>query len=114
MRGMRYSVNQKRRALKMWLVEKVDVKKVAYRMKCDERTLWRWKSKYDGTAESLQNGSTVPHTPNPKSHTEKEVCAIKRIFDEYPDISYAEALCFEKKLKKFQKTTEKCLTNHIC
>lgn len=54
MRGMRYSVNQKRRALKMWLVEKVDVKKVAYRMKCDERTLWRWKSKYDGTAESLQ------------------------------------------------------------
>lgn len=91
MRGMRYSVNQKRRALKMWLVEKVDVKKVAYRKKCDERTLWRWKSKYDGTAESLQNGSTVPHTPNPKSHTEKEVCAIKRIFDEYPDISYAEA-----------------------
>lgn len=29
MRGMRYSVNQKRRALKMWLVEKVDVKKAA-------------------------------------------------------------------------------------
>lgn len=49
MRGMRYSVNQKRRALKMWLVE-----------------------------------------------------------------NSAVLMCFEKNLKKFQKTIEKCLTNHAC
>lgn len=91
MRGMRFTANQKKHALKMWLVDKEDIAKVAYRTKCDERTLWRWKAKYDGTLESLQNGSTVPHTPSPKAHTQTEIEHIKKIFEENPDISYAEA-----------------------
>lgn len=91
MRGMRFTANQKKHALKMWLVDKEDITKVAYRTKCDERTLWRWKAKYDGTLESLQNGSTVPHTPSPKAHTQTEIEHIKKIFEENPDISYAEA-----------------------
>ena len=89
MRGMRFTANQKKHALKMWLVDKEDITKVAYRTKCDERTLWRWKAKYDGTLESLQNGSTVPHTPSPKAHTQTEIEHIKKIFEENPDISYA-------------------------
>ena len=92
MKGMRFSANQKRYALKMWLEDKVDISKVAYRTKCTERTLWRWKAQYDGTLESLQNGSCVPHTPSPKAHTQTEVEHIKKIFEEHPNISYAEAL----------------------
>ena len=91
MRGMRFTANQKKHALKLWLEEKEDITKVAYKTKCDERTLWRWKAKYDGTLESLENGSTVPHTPSPKAHTQSEVEHIKKIFEENPDISYAEA-----------------------
>lgn len=91
MRGMRFTANQKKHALKLWLEEKEDITKVAYKTKCDERTLWRWKAKYDGTLESLENGSTVPHTPSPKAHTQSEIEHIKKIFEENPDISYAEA-----------------------
>lgn len=91
MRGMRYTVNQKRRALKMWISDKENISKVAHKMKCNERTLWRWRSQYDGTPESLQNGSCVPHTPNPKAHTPAEIERIKKIFEENPGISYAEA-----------------------
>jgi hypothetical protein len=88
---MRFTANQKKHALKLWLEEKEDITKVAYKTKCDERTLWRWKAKYDGTLESLENGSTVPHTPSPKAHTQSEIEHIKKIFEENPDISYAEA-----------------------
>ena len=91
MRGMRFTANQKRHALKMWLVDKVDITKVAYRTKCDERTLWRWKAKYDGTLESLENGSCVPHTPHPKAHKKNEIADIEKMFKDNPDISYAEA-----------------------
>lgn len=91
MKGMRYSAKQKRGALKMWLEDNIDIIKVAYKMKCTERTLYRWKSQYDGTLESLQNGSCIPHTPHPKAHTQNEVEHIKRIFEKYPDISCAEA-----------------------
>lgn len=91
MRGMRFSPQKKQYALKMWLEEKVDIAKVAYRMKCTERTLWRWKSQYDGTPESLANASSRPHTPHPNSHTQNEIEQIKKIFEENPNISYSEA-----------------------
>ena len=52
MRGVRFSPYEKRRALKRWLDEKEDIFKVAKQTKCSERTLWRWKSQYDGTLES--------------------------------------------------------------
>ena len=91
MRGIRYTANQKAYALKLWLTDKVDIKKVAYKMKCDERSLWRWKSAYDGTKESLENKSSRPHTPSPKAHTARETEKIKEIFAEHPNISYTEA-----------------------
>ena len=89
--GVRLTARQKQYALKMWLENKVDITKVAYRTKCTERTLWRWKAQYDGTLSSLENKSSKPHTPHPKSHTENEVAEIKRIFEKNPNISYSEA-----------------------
>lgn len=92
MRGVRYSAREKEYALKLWLIDKVDILKVAKKMKCTERSLWRWKAKYDGTLASLKNGSSRPHTPHPNSHTQEEICYIKEIFENNPDISYTEAL----------------------
>lgn len=92
MRGVRFSPYEKRRALKRWLDEKEDIFKVAKQTKCSERTLWRWKSQYDGTLESLNNASSKPHTPHPNAHTEEEAAHIKELFDDNPNISYAEAL----------------------
>ena len=91
MRGMRYTARQKRYALKLWLEKRVDVVKVAYLMKCHERTLWLWKAKFNGTMESLENKSCAPHTPNYKAHKKDEIEHIKDIFEKNPDISYTEA-----------------------
>ena len=87
MRGMEYTARQKQAALKMWLVDKVDILKVAYTFKCTERSLWRWKSKYDGTLQSLENGSKVPLTPHPNAHSAQEEEHIRELFDENPDLS---------------------------
>lgn len=91
MRGMRYSPNQKQHALKLWLIDKVDIIKVAYKMKCTIQTLYRWKKAYDGTLDSLKNASSRPHTPHPNSHTDSEVEMIKKMFESNPNISYSEA-----------------------
>lgn len=92
MRGVRFTIREKERALKMWLIEKEDVLCVARKFKTTEQTLYRWKKKYDGTKESLQNKSSRPHTPHPNSHTAEEQEYIRRLFEERPDISYVEAL----------------------
>lgn len=91
MKSVKYSAKEKYNALTMWLNNKEDILKVSKKFKCSERTLWRWKAKYDGTLDSLQNGSTVPHTPSPKAHTQTEIENIKKVFDANHDISYAEA-----------------------
>lgn len=53
MKGVRYTAREKEYALRLWLTEKVDVFKVAKKIKCTERSLWRWKAQYDGTLASL-------------------------------------------------------------
>lgn len=92
MRGIKYSANEKQRALDMWLKNGRDILYVAKHFKCTERTLWRWKAKYDGSIESLENGSSVPHTPSLKAHTKTETEHIIELFKENPDITYSEAL----------------------
>ena len=42
------------------------IKKLAEEYDVTERSIRRWCSKYDGTTESLKNGSHVPLTPHPK------------------------------------------------
>ena len=92
MRGVRFTIREKERALKMWLKDHEDVSCVARKVKCAEQTLYRWKKRFDGTRESLKNKSSRPHTPHPNSHTAEEKAYIRQIFDEQPNISYAEAL----------------------
>ena len=92
MRGLKFSAKEKEKALKMWLVEKKDIFYVCKKSRCTERSLWRWKSQYNGTLESLANRSSRPITPHKLSHTESERAAIVAIFTEHPDISYTEAL----------------------
>ena len=63
---------------------------VCHRYHCSERTLWRWKSKYDGTTESLENKSHRPHTPHPKSQTEEEKKHIRDLLKRNPHIGLNE------------------------
>lgn len=91
-RGVRFTIREKERALKMWLGDHEDVLCVARKVKCTEQTLYRWKKRYDGTRESLQNKSSRPHTPHPNAHTKEEQEYIRKLFEEQPNISYAEAL----------------------
>lgn len=92
MKGIKYTAREKEKALKMWLNDKADILRVAKKFKCTEQTLYRWRAKWDGTRESLENKSSRPHTPHPKSHTAQEEEYIRELFKEQPDISYAEAL----------------------
>ena len=72
MKGIKYTAREKEKALKMWLIDKADILRVAKKFKCTEQTLYRWRAKWDGTRESLENKSSRPHTPHPKSHTAQE------------------------------------------
>lgn len=92
MRGVRFTAREKERALKLWLEKGESVFEVAHKLKCCEQSLYRWKQRYDGTRESLKPKSSRPHTPHPNAHTAAEQAYIKKLFDEQPDISYAEAL----------------------
>ena len=40
------------------------------------KTIYRWREKYDGTAQSLKNKSRRPHS-HPNQHTEEEIKMIK-------------------------------------
>lgn len=92
MKGIKYTAHEKEKALKMWLVDKVDIFLVAKRTKCTIQSLYRWRRAYDGSEESLQNKSSRPHTPHPNAHTPEETAQIAEVFKSHPDISYAEAL----------------------
>lgn len=92
MKGIKYSAREKEKALKMWLIDKVDILRVSKKFKCTERSLWRWKSQYNGTLESLANHSSRPHTRHKMAHTDAERAAIIDIFAKNPDISYIELL----------------------
>ena len=39
---------------------------------CHRDNIRRWNNSYDGTLESLENGSSVPLTPHPDAHTKEE------------------------------------------
>jgi len=54
-----------------------------------ERSIWRYKSLYDGTLQSLENGSSVPAS-HPNQHTETEIKNIKEVLEKHPYISVEE------------------------
>lgn len=83
-----YTAKEKERALKLW--ETSTTEWVCHRYHCSERTLWRWKAKYDGTTQSLENKSHRPHTPHPNSQTEEEVKHIYDLLKRNPHIGLNE------------------------
>ncbi len=55
---------------------KYGVTKAAIKFKMHRKTIYRWREKYDGTAESLKNKSRRPHR-HPNQHTQEEIKLIK-------------------------------------
>lgn len=56
--------------------EKKGVTAAARRYNVGRATIYRWKERYDGTLQSLQDRSHRPHS-HPKQHTEEEIKLIK-------------------------------------
>ena len=52
------------------------VTKAAIKFKMHRKTIYRWREKYDGTAQSLKNKSRRPHR-HPNQHTKEEIKLIK-------------------------------------
>lgn len=52
------------------------VTKAAVKFKMHRKTIYRWREKYDGTAQSLKNKSRRPHS-HPNEHTKEEIKLIK-------------------------------------
>ena len=52
------------------------VTKAAIKFKMHRKTIYRWREKYDGTAQSLKNKSRRPHS-HPNQHTKEEIRLIK-------------------------------------
>lgn len=83
-----YTAKEKLKALK--LLENSTIEFVCHRYHCSERSLYRWKAKYDGTLESLENKSSRPLTPHPNSHTSDEIKHIKSLIKRNPEIGLSE------------------------
>ena len=53
-------------------------------------SLWRWNKKYNGTPESLMDGSHRPKSKHPNAHTDEEVKWIKAFIKRNPHITLCE------------------------
>lgn len=53
-------------------------------------SLWRWNKKYNGTPESLMDGSHRPKSKHPNAHTDEEVKWIKALIKRNPHITLCE------------------------
>ena len=88
MRGVNFTAYQKRKALKLWLIEKLPIPKVCQKCKCNERSLWRWKSLYDGSLDSLEPRTSRKNMPHPNSHTKEEVSNIVNVLEKNPEMAF--------------------------
>lgn len=83
-----YTAQEKERALKLWQQSSIEF--VCHRYHCSERSLWRWKSKYDGTTDSLSNCKKGPRGPMPNRQSEKEQRRIRNLIKRNPGIGLNE------------------------
>ena len=67
-----------------------DIDYVCRKYHISKASLMRWNKRYDGTRESLENGSHRPKTPHPNAHTEKEIKWITDYHRRNPNISICE------------------------
>ena len=63
-------------------LENHSVTETAIRFKVSRKTVYKWKNRYDGTIESLENRSHRPKNI-PRKHTEKELKIIRRLLKKY-------------------------------
>lgn len=83
-----YSAIEKQKALN--LLKSSSFEFVAHRYHCTIQTLYRWKRIYNGTLESLENGSCRPKTKHPNSQTDEEIKHIKNLIRRNPTIGLNE------------------------
>ena len=83
-----YTAKEKLKALTLWKTSSTEF--VCHRYHCSDRSLRRWRSLYDGTLESLENGSHRPLTPHPKEQTAEEKQNIRNLIRRTPDIGLNE------------------------
>lgn len=83
-----YTAKEKLKALKLWTKNSTEF--VCHRYHCSERSLWRWKAKYNGTLDSLANKSSRPLSPHPNSQTADEIRNIRNLLRRNPDIGLNE------------------------
>lgn len=83
-----YTEYEKERALNLWRTSSTEF--VCHRFHCSERSLWRWKSKYDGTVKRLENKSSRPLTPHLNSQTAEELKHINDLLKRNPNIGLNE------------------------
>ena len=85
---MRYTSKEKYRILN--LLQKYDKEFISERYHISVRTLYRWKSKFDGTVSSLDNKSSRPLTLHPNAHTFAEIQNIYALLRRNPYIGLNE------------------------
>ena len=83
-----YSTKEKLKALN--LLQSSSYEFVAHRYHCAIQTLYRWKRLYNGTLESLENGSCRPKTKHPNSQTDEEIKHIQDLIKRNPTIGLNE------------------------
>ena len=67
-----------------------DAKLVCRRYHISRASLYRWNKRFDGTKESLVDGSHRPLSPHPNAHTDTEIKWIKDYHRRNPNISVCE------------------------
>jgi transposase-like protein len=87
---MKYTVNKKQKALIMWLTDGKKTNAVCREIGCNECSLYRWRKRWDGKKESLENRYCPPHTPDKKIHTKEEMAEILQMHEKYPNAGYME------------------------
>lgn len=83
-----YTPKEKEKALTLWRNSSIEF--VCHRYHCSERSLWRWKRKYNGTLDSLVNGSHRPHSKHPNAHNAFEIKHIQDLLHRNPTIGLNE------------------------
>lgn len=83
-----YTKEEKLKALILW--KRSSIEFVAHRYHCSFRSLYRWKAKYDGTIESLDNKFSRKDMLHPNRHTEEEIKHIQDLIRRNPHIGLNE------------------------
>jgi transposase InsO family protein len=79
-----------------------DISYVCRKYHCSRTSLWRWKKKYDGTQESLEDKSHKPLSKHPLAHTDQEIKWIKDLIRRNPHACLFE-LWYKLKINKGYK-----------